>query len=183
MRQINIKVWGTMFLCLLLGSLGVGSAAAQDECPNFAETISYGDEMDGEIDDDNVFLFYCFEGERGDELVIDVETTDGDLDPYLLLSDLTVEEFHATNDNISSRDLNSHIEFTLEADDIYIITVTRFEAEDGETEGEFSLRLESDSQGSSNNASVSNVEGGQCPEGSNMLLAGYSLTASIDDDN
>lgn len=182
MRRMNIKVWGVILLCLLWGSLGVGAVAAQnDECPEFTQSLDYGDETTGEINGDSVFLFYCFQGERGDALIIDVETTDGDLDPYLLLSDITVAEFYAKNDNVSSRNLDSHLEYTLEDDAIYIITVTRVGAEDGESEGEFSLRLESDSQGVSPN--VSSIDGGQCPQGSNLLIAGYSLTGSINDDN
>lgn len=187
MRLTNVRVLGTLLLCLVLGSLGVGAVSAQADCPNFADPIGYGDEVSGEIDDSDVIFFYCFEAQEGDEIVIDAETTDGDLDPYLLLSDLDVEEFYAENDNASSRTLDSQIEFTIEDDNTYIIAITRKGAEEGDTEGEYTLRLEGEgsSSGNSGNSGSNTASGdtGQCPVGSNMLIAGYGVTANIDDDS
>ena len=156
----------------------MGAVAAQDdECPNFTEVMAYGDEVTGDINDDHAAVLYCFQGDEGDEIVIDAETIDGDLDPYLLLSDIAIEKFYTENNDISSRDSNSRIEYTLEFDSVYVIAVTRVGGQEGKTDGEFSLRLE----GSSPN-NTPNVAGGQCPQSSNMMIAGYSLTASLDDE-
>lgn len=109
-----------------------------DEIP----LLTYGGRATGEITNDTPMQFYCFEGEEGDEVVINVGALDGDLDTYLMLTDTTLEITFAENDDISRRNTDSEIVFTLPEDGVYVIVVSRFQLADGDSEGSFDLTLE-----------------------------------------
>ncbi len=182
---MKIIVWSMAVIYLLLAGSGVGSVAAQtSDCPQATQPIAYGDQITGDITSDTVFVFYCFQGQKGDQIVIDVEAMRGNLDPYVMLSDIKVENFYAENDNLSPRNLDSHIDFTLEEDARYVISVTRIHGNKGDTLGSFRLTLENQATSSpSPHINVSAGEGGQCVAGSNMLIPGYAISSVLDDDN
>lgn len=105
-------------------------------------TLAYGDTLEGEISDDQPVTVYCFEGEAGDEIVISMVATDGDLDTFLILTDSSYETNLAENDDVSSRNTDSEIVFTLEADGAYLIAATRFEITEGDSSGSYELTLD-----------------------------------------
>ncbi len=119
-----------------------GSAAGACDDVDADGVIAYGDTAGGEITDDDFTDIYCFEGLEGDEIVISATATDGDLDTLLLLTDSGLEEALADNDDIERGNTNSQIEFTLPTDGAFVIIVTRYNLEDGRTEGEYELTLE-----------------------------------------
>ncbi|PJF41167.1 MAG: hypothetical protein CUN54_02645 [Phototrophicales bacterium] len=129
--------------------------------------------MTGEINDTLFAEVYCFSGEVGDEIVIDMVATSGNLDPLLFLSDTNTEspERFASNDDISDEDRNSQIVFTLPVSGNFIIFATRFNAEDGATSGAFELAL------ARTNEPVSTG----CPSDLEPIASGDLRTSNISD--
>lgn len=110
-----------------------------DGCPILYDVIKYDESIDGEIDNRDYSFFYCFVGTEGDEVVIDATATSGDLDTLLLLTDLRFDEIYAENDDREISTRNSRIVYVLPESGAYLITLTRYDTEDGETEGDFEL--------------------------------------------
>lgn len=127
---------------------GATEASAPERCANIEldegelVTLAYGDTVEGEISDDQPVTVYCFEGAAGDEIVISMVATDGDLDTFLVLTDSSYEINLAENDDVSSRNTDSEILFTLEEDGVYLIAATRFEITDGDSSGTYELTLD-----------------------------------------
>ncbi len=94
----------------------------------------------GEITAADPILYYdLFDMQAGDTLYVYAETLDGDLDTYIGLGDINVEEIFAENDDIDYPDnLNSAFEYTFTADGDYSIAITA--AVEG-TEGTFRLLI------------------------------------------
>ncbi len=118
------------------------AGAACEEAAEDFPVIEYGDTVEGEITDDSVAFIFCFDGLEDDEIVISMTATSGDLDTLLFLTDPTLEETFADNDDIARGNTDSEIEFTLPADGAYLIVATRFNVSDGSSEGDFELSLE-----------------------------------------
>ena len=83
------------------------------------------------IDLDNPVI-YSFAGNAGDTIVLDV--TSDQIDPYVLLGDAQ-GNLLAENDDISSDNLNSHLEFVLPANGNYLVGVL------GYSSGPYTLTL------------------------------------------
>ncbi len=108
--------------------------------PEKAILLDYGTTTKGVIDSNNVLHFYLIEAKRGDILTIDVERTDGNLDPILALYTEDLKEL-ATNDS-GIRGQNARISgYAVPADGNYILMVSRFNRDTGITAGSFSLSL------------------------------------------
>lgn len=92
----------------------------------------------GEITDDDTFAAYCLYARAGDELTIEATATSGNLDTIVLLTTPQLEDL-GSNDDIGNGNRNSRLEFTVEKDGLYIVSVSRFSGEDGTSTGEFDL--------------------------------------------
>jgi hypothetical protein len=135
-----------IFIVLILTILAlVPTVGAQDDVCQEVTFIEYGDSVTGRITDELYFDAYCFEGSDGDEIVIDVEGTSGDLDTLVRLWDNTIETLFEENDDVEDGNTDSQIVFTLPADGDYLILVSRYELEDGSSTGGFELTLTAES--------------------------------------
>lgn len=112
-----------------------------DGCPALYDSIRYGGSFEGTIDDDNIFYAFCFVGQAGEEVVIDAEAKGDELDTYLFLTDLRIENVLAENDDVRLGNRDSRIVFTLPEDGAYLITVTRYDMDEGTTAGDFTMTL------------------------------------------
>jgi hypothetical protein len=114
-----------------------------------AESIEYGDSVEGEVTSDEPFVVYSFEGSEGDEVTITLIDTsrNGSLDPQIILLDADGNEIMRNDDAGSTADLPDNLdsqisEFELEDDGTYYIVATRFGEEFGGSEGDFELTLD-----------------------------------------
>ena len=104
--------------------------------------ILYGQTDVNNLGDAIYARFYRFEGEAGDEVVIEAQTLTDDLDPVLVLRDDN-ENNLVTSDDIDGRgNRNARITTTLPYTGRFIIAVTRFGVRDGTTAGDYILSLE-----------------------------------------
>jgi hypothetical protein len=83
-------------------------------------------QQEGSITDDEPTADFEIDLEEGQTVVINVETTDGDLDPLLTLSDPGGDEVDG-NDDRGINDLNSRIIHTAEESGTYVATVSAYE--------------------------------------------------------
>lgn len=105
--------------------------------------IRYGDTMNGTLSNEQYAMFYQFQGAAGDVITLRAEQVSGDLDPILILRDADNRDLpDGINDDADGTTRNSRLRYTLPADSLYIIAVTRFGVRDGTTQGEFRLSLE-----------------------------------------
>ncbi len=165
-----------------------GAASCADVDVDGMQVIEYGDEVDGEITDRSFTQVYCFEGLADDEIVISMTAAD-ELDTLLILSDTALDESFAQNDDIERGNTNSQIEFTLPDDGAYLIVATRYNLEDGRTEGEYTLTLEV-TAGPSTEAPPSGGGGGTAAgacadvdiDGVQVIAYGDTVSGEITDD-
>ncbi|NWF67835.1 MAG: hypothetical protein HXY40_01995 [Chloroflexi bacterium] len=124
-------------LLLLAALLTVSGVLAQDEDPI---EIAYGDVVDGEIDDDLFEVNYIFEGAEDDIVMIEMFAEPGtyDLDSVVQLKD---DDGDVLFENDSFFYPGSVIVAQLRRDGQYIITATRYNGEEGSSEGPYMLRL------------------------------------------
>jgi hypothetical protein len=128
-----------LLLCLLFASLiNFTAVSAQDD----AEAIEYGDTVDGEITSDEYEVFYSFEGEEDDLILIEMFAEPGtfDLDPALVLLDEDEDEI-AANDTFPNVYFASVVVYQLEDSGTFYIGATRAFGEEGSSEGDYVLRL------------------------------------------
>jgi hypothetical protein len=133
MRKVVFMIW------LMLGLLAFGAidmAFAQDD----VNEIAYGDEIEGEITADQFELDYVFMGNEGDLVMIQMLPTSNtsQLDPKLQLKSDTGEILVENDDFIYP---SAVLITSLPAEGEYTITATRFDGQDGDTEGGYTLRL------------------------------------------
>lgn len=97
----------------------------------------------GEINDSEPFQSYIFEGSAGDIVSIEMTRASGNLDPYLILVNRQTQEIIAQNDDDERSDTtNAYIaEVTLPLEGEYIVLATRYQGIDGNSAGEFILRI------------------------------------------
>lgn len=137
--------------------------------------LTYGSSATGTISDLNYEALYTFEGTAGDVITIELTAADSDsLDTIVTLrgpNNLAI----ASNDDIDfvGGNYNSAIiDFTLPTTGTYTIIATRYNGEEGDGVGEFTLAL------TSSGDSVIDVN----PEG-NVLTYGSSATGTISNAN
>ena len=103
--------------------------------------INYDASTSGEITDDNVSEEYVFIGEAGDVIRISMERASGDLDPLVTLFDSDRKQIAFDDDSGPEKDALL-TNFTLPQDGMYIIVASRFDQEQGTTQGAYVLTLE-----------------------------------------
>ncbi len=133
--------------------------------------LRIGGALEGNITPERPAQYYRFEARQNDIISIAMNRIGGNLDAYLVLTNADLQEV-AFNDDSSPNTQNALIEdFLIPADGTYYIIATRFQREDGTTNGRFSLSL--DSRG---NAFAS------VPPEIPRITYGLSLTGDIGDD-
>ncbi|GAB1422355.1 hypothetical protein MASR2M15_25840 [Anaerolineales bacterium] len=96
--------------------------------------------VEGNINNDNPTDRFSFEAIAGDEITIDLRSTSGDLDPFLLLFNAS-ETLLESNDDAEAGNRNARITFTIPENGQYLIEATRFDQEVGDTSGTYLLSL------------------------------------------
>lgn len=99
----------------------------------------------GTISEDNPFQSFVITGNSGDVITIEMNRASGNLDPYVILVNRETQEILAENDDDDRSDtVNAYLEnITLPQSGEYIIISTRYQGVDGNSEGDFVLRISS----------------------------------------
>lgn len=99
----------------------------------------------GAISNDASFESYIFTGTAGTVVTVEMVRASGDLDPYLVLVNRQTREILAENDDDPRPDTtttNAYIDsITLPSDGEYIVLATRYQGVDGNSTGDFVLRV------------------------------------------
>ncbi len=111
---------------------------------------------------------YIFDAQRGDLVTLAVELLDGNLDPYITLSDLDGNIL--AEDDDSGEGLAPRLEYGIRATGRYMAVVSRFGGEEFLTHGVFVLRLDGVADG------IFDAP----PEGHTVLLPGVEASGMID---
>ncbi len=119
-------------------------AAVEAETPAMPRTLTYGDTVNGVIDDENVSQIYTFSGSEGERIRITMEATpDSDLDCYLELQDSDGEVIDANDDIDPGVIRDSQIVVNLPRDGTYTVIASRYVGPDAPTtSGNYRLSLE-----------------------------------------
>ena len=101
------------------------------------------DEIGMQLTDNEPFQSYIFEGDADAVISIEMSRASGNLDPYLILVNRQTQEIVAQNDDDErSETVNAYIgDVTLPQQGEYIILATRYQGIDGNSAGEFILRV------------------------------------------
>jgi hypothetical protein len=102
--------------------------------------LSYGDTVEGEINDQNYQDRWVFQGAFGDLVTIRMERVDGELDSFLIL--LGPDNTEVAYDDDSGGDLNARIRgFMLPSSGSYTIVASRLGERSGTGAGRYTLTL------------------------------------------
>jgi hypothetical protein len=135
-RQSLRSVWRSILLAILMLSFAFAVQAQQGQN---AFPITAGT-YEGSINDTTFSVRYSVTLVAGQTVTVGMETTSGDLDPFLLLFDPS-ETLLASNDDADQSNRNARIEFTAIADGDYLIEATRFDQAEGTGRGTYLLRV------------------------------------------
>lgn len=111
-----------------------------------ADLMQYGDTVVGELTETTYLQFYYFDGRQTDTVIIQVTTTNGNLDAVLYLYALSSTGdpilLEANDDSPLGNTRDPYIEYTLPRSGGYMIAVTRYTGDDSEpTTGTYRLSL------------------------------------------
>lgn len=111
-----------------------------------ATMIRYGETLTATITAETYLIFYYFEGQQGDEILVEVDTIDGTLDPLLYLyAQTSTGEFillTANDDSPLGNTYDPLITYTLPRNGGYLVAVTRYsETAADPTDGTFNITL------------------------------------------
>src|SRR5215213_5292354 len=134
-----------LLLCLLIAAPVLAQTATPTPAPSPTATqisvfpLQPGT-VEGNINDSAPSVRYSFDANSDDSVTISMDTTSGDLDPFLSLfgPDGTLIE---RNDDRESGNRNALIALTLNQRGTYTIEATHFEQADTRTSGTFRLTL------------------------------------------
>lgn len=103
--------------------------------------LSYGDTYEGRLNSDTFSQQFAFEAMAGDTITIVMERETGDLDPYLELFN-PLAQLIAENDDAAPESRNAGIiNLRIPASGQYVIVASRFQQENGTTQGTYRLTL------------------------------------------
>ncbi len=137
MSRSAVRVLSVVMLAMLLTVQPVLAAPfKQERIP-----LAYGQTVTGSIDSIRFFQQYSFEGRTGDQVVITMEATSGDLDPLLLLGDSSLNLI--AEDDDGGGGFNPRLEIVLPANGTYVVEATRYGQDTamGRSAGEYRLSL------------------------------------------
>lgn len=168
-------------LVLMAFSLPSVTTYAQSECPSQTTDLEYGETVTGSIEKGKPAIIYCVEVSEGDELVVEMTATSGDLDTFLAITTVDAEEVLATNDDVESGTSDSRIEFEATFSGEILVMATRFEFADGTSTGDFELTLECGNC-STGKGTDTDKAANECPEDFNVIEYNEEITGEITDD-
>lgn len=103
--------------------------------------IGYNAQDRGFINSDEPIHYYRFSGKAGERVTVEMNSTSGTLDPYLILADGNLNEELAFNDNVSTTRNARIVQYRLEKDGDYLILTTRAGLTRGSSSGGYDLLL------------------------------------------
>ncbi|PJF45149.1 MAG: hypothetical protein CUN55_00440 [Phototrophicales bacterium] len=104
--------------------------------------IVYGGQVIGTINDDTVQESFVFMGKAGDLVTISMIRTNGDLDALLTLRDADGKQIAVNDDGYGDGRKDALIQdYRLPADGLYVIEASRYRRVEGDTSGDYILRL------------------------------------------
>lgn len=122
-----------ILLIIVVGSLGLAEAQSPPS------PINDGQTLEGELNNIQRALQYIFSAEAGDTVTILMQTTSGNLDPFLSLATFEGDLIATDDDGAGAGD--AVIQVTLETAGAYVVTATRSRTGNAEGEGTFSITL------------------------------------------
>lgn len=126
-------------MALVLGLFPLPGLQAQDT-PEVSPLV-YGSPVSGQISTRQPRLTFAFDGLRGEVISIHLQTTSGDLDPVLTLTDAAGGLLVSQDDSRGGRDITLEA-ITIPETNRYSIAVGRFGYRLGSTSGAFELSIE-----------------------------------------
>ena len=126
-------------------TLTVEKAPEMCDAPGYGEglVLEPGDDAAGQIDANDWFDVFCFDGESGDLVRVTMTATSGDLDSFLIVTDAAVEVEIARSDDRERGVYDAQIDaLRLTEAGRYVILAQRFGQDEGDTRGEFELSFE-----------------------------------------
>ncbi|NDJ75002.1 MAG: hypothetical protein GYB65_01975 [Chloroflexi bacterium] len=129
-----------LVICLA-GGIGDGSDVVAAPPHQDGAWLTFGEAVRGEIDGDTFRRVYSFAALENDVISLRMARTDGDLDPFLLLTDEEGNIVAWSDDNGSGRDA-AIVSKRLPQEGRYFVIATRFGQALGSTTGEYELLLE-----------------------------------------
>lgn len=138
---------GSFELSLNSGDIAVTTPtpSATEELPQ--NSLAYGDKAQGELSNDTPYVAYQFVAQAGDVVGIQVNALSGTLDPQVVLFSPNGAEI-ASNDDDPRGGFNAYLrDFAIPEGGIYTIWATRFNRDQGTSEGQYELVLERVSSG------------------------------------
>jgi len=170
---------GTIFLS------AVSVSFAEDDCPRTMERIGLNEEVTGRVTGITPIVQYCLKGQAGDQVTIDLERDSGSLDAFLEILSVNGDEVFMTNDDRSLSTTDAQIIFRLPETSAYVINATRFDREDGITQGTYTLTTMSDaddeSEFDSDDHETTRPEG--CPLFYEFIEYGDTIEDVVNDEN
>lgn len=136
-----------VLMLILVSALFVAPTAAQLGQTNYCDTsasLVYGDTVTGQITNANIASGFCFEGEEGDTIILTVRVTNGNLQPFVFISDPSLIEVFSSNTDTAGSEQTVIMGWVVPEDGQYLIGVSRVGVESGQTTGGFELKLELD---------------------------------------
>lgn len=136
------NVWIRRLVILWVTALGASTVLAQTATPTTAPVFPLipGSSIEGNLNNTISSARYSFTASSGDSVTISMESTSGDLDPFLSLIDADGATV-AQNDDAESGQRNALITTTLDRGGNYIIEATRLDGAEGTTNGTYRLTL------------------------------------------
>ncbi len=164
---------------------GISDTTVDTDTSTATNATSEVIEFSGTISSESPTQNFTFSAQAGDVVTIEMVTTDGNLDPLLILEGPTGQEI-ARNDDESLTSVNALLsELTLSQSGTYTIIATRYQEAEGISEGAFSLtvritRNETVRDASTDTPSSATLENGTPAE---VITFGETVTGTIDDEN
>ncbi len=116
---------------------------AEDATPAPPTPIAVGDTVQGSISGRSGAVRYTFLAQAGDVITLRMQQTSGDLDPLLILLNEAGIELARNDDLPQPETYDAAIEaFVIPADGVYVVVATRYQEDQGLSEGNFTLTLE-----------------------------------------
>jgi hypothetical protein len=134
----------------LVATLLVALVPALPKAQAAGGVMAYGDTVSGQINSKTYFELWQFDGNKGDRVRITM-TGSGGLDPYLGLIDGATEQVLAEDDD-SAGNSNALIDMTLPVSGSFVIVATRYDFDQGTSQGQYSLELVGNNSPTSNPA-------------------------------
>ena len=181
-RRIVSFVSGSVLLAAIVTVAGLGfpapvMAQLNDICTP-VRFIQSGATVERNIDDVDYVWAFCFDGEVGDTITIEVDIVSGNLQTFVSVLDSQTEDVIASSDAIDSVTGPGLLEFEIDVAAEYIIGVARVGGDSGVSQGTFSISF---TQESANSGSV--VVAGDCPANTAAIAPGDTLSGTVSDDN